>query len=148
VESVMTSILLWVQMGSTLLFALWALYISLVEHPARISAGPGAGLAQWRPSYARAAPWQAGAAALSFLSGLAASLVSGRWVWGAAGVLIGAAVPFTLLAVMPTNRRLEDPATPPAEAAALLRQWGRLHWVRTLLGLLALLILVVANHRR
>jgi Anthrone oxygenase len=53
-----------------------------------------------------------------------------------------------LLAVMPTNRRLEAPATPPAEAAALLRQWGRLHWVRTLLGLLALLILVVANHRR
>ena len=144
----MTAVLISIEMASTLLFALWALYISLVEHPARISAGPAAGLAQWRPSYARAAPWQAGAAALALVSGLAAWILSGRWAWGAAGMLVGAAIPFTLIAVMPTNRRLHDLTTPAAEAAELLHHWGRLHWVRTVLGLLALLILVVESHRR
>jgi hypothetical protein len=138
----------WIEMTSTLLFALWALYISLVEHPARISAGPAAGLAQWRQSYPRAAPWQAGAAALALVSGLAAWILSGRWALGAAGVLVGAAIPFTLIAVMPTNRRLNEPTIPAAEAAELLRRWGRLHWVRTVLGVLALLILVVESHRR
>jgi hypothetical protein len=143
-----TAILIWIETASTLLFALWALYISVVEHPARIRAGPAAGLAQWRQSYPRAAPWQVAAAALALASGLAGWIVSGGWAWGAAGLLVGAAIPFTLIAVMPTNRRLEDPTIPASEAAELLHRWGRLHWVRTVLGLLALLILVVEGHRR
>ena len=82
------------------------------------------------------------------MSGLAAWILSGGWAAGAAGMLVGAAIPFTLIAVMPTNRRLHDPSIPAAEAAELLHRWGRLHWVRTVLGLLALLILVVESHRR
>jgi hypothetical protein len=143
----MRTALLWIETASTALFALWALYISLVEHPARISAGPAAGLAQWRSSYPRAAPWQAGAAALALVSGLAAWVVTGRWTWGVAGLLVGAAIPFTLMAVMPTNRRLEAPGIGASEAEALLHRWGRLHWVRTLLGLLALGLLVIESHR-
>jgi uncharacterized membrane protein YccC len=48
-------------------------------------------------------------------------------------------VPYTLVAIMPTNRLLLDPALPPdaPEARRLLRRWGALHAVRTLLGLAA-----------
>jgi Domain of unknown function (DUF1772) len=144
----MTSALLWIQTASTALFALWALYISLVEHPARIKAGPAAGLAQWRSSYPRAAPWQASAAALACLSGLCASVVTGRWAWAVAALLVGGLIPFTLIAVMPTNRRLEDPDLAAPGAAPLLLRWGRLHWIRTLVGMLALAVLVVESHRR
>jgi Domain of unknown function (DUF1772) len=143
----MVTALKWIEVASASLFALWALYVSLVEHPARMSAGTGAALAQWRPSYARAAPWQASAAAVSVLSGAVTSLLTREWQWGAGGLLIGLAIPFTIVAILPLNRRLHDPKLSPDEARPLLAHWGRLHGVRTLLGLLGLLVLIVEIHR-
>jgi hypothetical protein len=137
----------WIELCSSALFASWALYVSLVEHPARMSAGPDIALAQWRPSYARAAPWQAAAALLSLVSGVLASLATRQWAWLAGGLLVGLAIPFTLIVIMPTNRRLHDHALTPDQARPLLERWGRLHWVRTLLGILGLLVLVVQAHR-
>src|SRR6266511_3688413 len=63
----------------------------------------------------------------------------------AGGLLLGAVVPFTLLGISPTNRRLLAPSLDPesAEAAALLRRWGRLHAVRSALGALAFGTLLV-----
>lgn len=54
----------------------------------------------------------------------------------AGGLLLGAVVPFTLLVIFPTNRRLLDPSLDSAsgEAATLLRRWDRLHAVRSVLG--------------
>jgi uncharacterized membrane protein len=47
--------------------------------------------------------------------------------------------PFTLLAIMPTNRQLKairpDQAGP--QSRSLLVKWGKLHHVRSVLGLLA-----------
>jgi hypothetical protein len=137
----------WIELASTTLFALWALYVSIIEHPARMSAGPSVALAQWRPSYARAAPWQASAAAVSLASGALATVATREWHWLLAGALVGLAIPFTLVTIMPTNRRLHDPSLNLGEAAPLLERWGRLHWVRSILGLLALLVLVVKTHR-
>src|SRR5207244_10313742 len=55
--------------------------------------------------------------------------------WALGGVVVGAAVPFTLLVVMPTTRRLLASAPlDDRDAGALLRRWGRLHWVRSGLG--------------
>jgi hypothetical protein len=58
-------------------------------------------------------------------------------------VLLGAVVPFTVLGIMPTNRRLEEPGrhgeTP--ETMHLLERWGRLHAVRTWLSLVAFAVL-------
>jgi hypothetical protein len=123
------------------LFALWALYVSLVEHPARQRTGAASGVAEFRESYRRAAPWQAGAAALSLASGVIVSLLTSEWVWAASGVTVGLAIPFTLLFIMPTNRQLLHGAPSESEAATLLARWGHLHWVRSLLGLAALLLL-------
>ena len=64
-----------------------------------------------------------------------------------AGLLIGAAIPFTLIAIRPTNKRLLDAGLDRGspEAAALLARWGRLHAVRSVVSGVAFLLL--ALHR-
>ena len=55
------------------------------------------------------------------------------------GLLMLANWPWTLLAILPTNKILmaTDPAGAGAETRALLIKWNRLHAVRTVLGALA-----------
>jgi uncharacterized membrane protein len=62
----------------------------------------------------------------------------------AAGLLLGSVIPFTLLVILPTNKKLLDPSLDPssAEAASLLQRWGRLHAVRTAAGLAAFALLL------
>jgi hypothetical protein len=54
-------------------------------------------------------------------------------------LLIFAVVPFTIIAIRPTNNRLLDPALDrrPEAARRLLQRWGRLHAVRSILALAA-----------
>jgi hypothetical protein len=125
------------------LFAGAALYVTLVEHPARRQCGPALAIAEFGPSYRRGAAMQASLAAVGCLAGV------GDWARGhgalplAAGLLMAAAIAFTLVVILPTNKRLLDPALDPgsAEAPALLARWGRLHAIRTVAGLVALLLL-------
>src|SRR5205085_11586538 len=91
---------------SAVMFTTWALYIMLVEHPARVASGPVAGRAQFRASYQRAAPWQASFAAIALSSGTAAAGLTGHWAWLAGALAVGAAIPLTLLVIRPTNQRL------------------------------------------
>ncbi len=75
---------------------------------------------------------------------------AGAWLsgesrgWLVAGLVLGVVIPFTLVAIMATNHRLMDPALGPdlPETRSLLRRWGHLHLVRTLLGLLALAVML------
>jgi predicted RNA-binding protein YlqC (UPF0109 family) len=48
-------------------------------------------------------------------------------------------VPFTLIVILPTNKRLRDPALKghDVEGGRLLARWGRLHAVRTLVSTVA-----------
>ncbi len=125
------------------IFAGAAIYVTLVEHPARLECGPAVAVAEFGPSYRRAAVMQAALAAIGGLAGV------GAWVDGrgavplVAGLLLGAAIPFTLIAVLPTNKRLLDPALAldSGEAAELLARWGRLHAVRTVSSALAFVLL-------
>jgi hypothetical protein len=54
------------------LFAGAALYINLVEHPARMSCDVAVALTEFRPSYKRATVMQASLAAVSLVTGIAA----------------------------------------------------------------------------
>jgi hypothetical protein len=130
-------------------FTAWAVYIVLVEHPARLDSGATSARAQFRPSYQRAAPWQASFAAIALLSGIAAAWLSTRLTWLAGGLVIGAAIPLTLIVIRPINDRLLS-AEPLAEGETLglLRRWGRLHAVRTVLGATGLLLFLLALRAR
>ncbi len=86
------------------LFAGAALYTTAVEHPARVSQGALIALQEFRPSYKRAAPLQAGLAVICFLCSVVVWLQTGRWTWLAGGALVGAVVPFTFAFIMSTNR--------------------------------------------
>ena len=64
--------------------------------------------------------------------------------WLVAGILLGTVVPFTLVVIMPVNRRLLEPARDPEASATrgLLEQWNRLHSVRSFLGLAAFVLML------
>ena len=129
------------------LFAGAAIYVSLVEHPARLECGPALAIAEFGPSYRRGAVMQASLAVGGCLAAVAG------WTQGSAtsvliaGLLLGSAVPFTLIAILPTNKRLLDAGLDRGspEAAALLARWGRLHAVRSVVSGVAFLLL--ALHR-
>jgi hypothetical protein len=115
------------------LFAGAAIYITAVEHPARLECGTALAAAEFVPSYRRAAVMQASLAALGLLAALAAWAQGRGLLVLVAGVLLGLVIPFTLVVIRPTNQRLLDPAldrTSP-ETAVLLARWGRLHAVRS-----------------
>jgi hypothetical protein len=126
------------------LFAGAAIYITLVEHPARLECGTDLAAREFVPSYRRATLMQASLAALGLLAAVLA------WVQGrglgvlVGGVLLGAVIPFTLVVIFPTNKRLLDPALDrdSGEAAALLAHWGRLHTVRSALSACAFGVLL------
>jgi competence protein ComGC len=124
------------------LFAGAAVYVSLVEHRARIECGTRLALNQFGPSYRRATVMQASLAITAFVASTGAWLETSRWVWLAGGILIGLVVPFALLVIVPTNKKLLDPmlSADSDDARRLLKRWGSLHWVRTLLSLAATVI--------
>jgi hypothetical protein len=126
------------------LFAGAAIYISFVEHPARMECGTELAATEFGPSYRRATLLQASLAALGFSAAVTA------WVHGAdglvllGGTLLGSVIPFTLLVILPTNKRLLSPQLDRAstEAAGLLQRWGRLHAVRSVLSAAAFALLL------
>lgn len=129
---------------ATALFTGAAVYISLVEHPARLRCPTVHALEQWRPSYKRATVMQASLAVAGSLLAIAAWLTGAGLVWLLAGLLLGSVVPFTLIVMWPTNKQLEDPGldTTGEIARSLLVRWGRLHAVRSGLSLVALVLML------
>ena len=90
---------------------------------------------------------QASLAVVGGLFGLVAFLATLdlRWLLGA--VVLLANWPYTIFAIMPTNRGLMD--TPPeaatAETRGMLERWGALHAGRSALGVAATLIFLWAQ---
>jgi Domain of unknown function (DUF1772) len=121
------------------IFAGAALYINLVEHPARMELETKMAALQWAPSYRRAAWMQAPLALISLGSGVAAWFLGAGSAWLLAALLIGSVVPVTFLAIMPTNHKLlasgRDLSS--LETRGLLVRWAKLHAIRTCLSLLS-----------
>jgi cell division protein FtsL len=117
-------------------FAGAAIYINLVEHPARLGCSTELAATQWAPSYKRATIMQASLAVISFLSGVGAWFFGAGSLWLIAAIIIFAVVPVSLLIIMPVNDRLlaqgRDLAS--SETRSLLIKWGNLHAIRSVLG--------------
>jgi hypothetical protein len=127
------------------LFTGAALYVSIVEHPARMECGTELAVTEFTPSYRRGSMMQATLAMVSFLFSLAAWLKGGNAWWLLGGILLISVVPFTLIIIMPTNTALMDSALDrnSTRAAQLLRRWGWLHAARTTLSVLSLVIFLL-----
>ena len=99
--------------------------------------------------YRRAAILQGGTAVLGFLGGIVAWRTSGNRLWLTAAVVLGSAVPLTLLAIKPVNDVLMSPgASRIADVSGVFAQWGRLHLIRTITSGAALLCCLVDLLRR
>ena len=129
------------------LFTGAAVYINWAEQPARLLLDDAALLAQWKPSYERGYIMQASLAVIGFVFGILEWIVTGNWLWLLGAIVLVANWPFTWFVIMPVNAVLNDtqPAQANAQTRALIVKWGRLHGVRSLLGLTALLIFLWAS---
>ena len=127
------------------IFAGAAIYINVVEHPARMACGTTLAATVWAPSYKRATLMQAPLALLSLLAGVSAWLLGAGGWWLAGALLIGLVIPFTLMVIMPTNQQLLTPGRDlaSAETRALLMKWAQLHAVRSVLSTAAALIFLI-----
>jgi hypothetical protein len=119
-----------------------AVYVSFVEHPARMGLDTKAAAAVWAPSYKRGKVMQASLAVLSFIAGVLRWLFDGGVTWLFAAAIIGSVVPFTLVVILPINHQLQEPDRnlESDETRRLLEKWGRLHAVRSGLGFVASVI--------
>jgi hypothetical protein len=124
------------------IFAGAALYVNFVEQPARLSCGVELAVTEWRPSYKRGAVMQAPLAAIGSLAALVSWWFDRGLGWLIGGLLLLLIIPFTLVVILPTNTRLESRELDlrSEEAGTLLRRWGRLHAVRSILSTLAFVI--------
>ncbi len=131
------------------LFAGAALYVSWVEQPARLECGQVLAVTEFGPSYRRGARMQASLALGGCLCALADWLLGASVWWLIGGLILGANIPYTLLIILPINRRLLDASLDKNSSAArdLLVRWGNLHRLRTLLGLCAWIIFLLALYR-
>ena len=110
-------------LATAAMFAGGALYVSLAEQPARLRLDTQALLTEWQPSYERGAIMQASLAIVSGALGVLAFLLSYDWRWLVGAALILAPWPYTIQATEQTRGRIV--------------QWGRLHWGRSALGVIA-----------
>ena len=123
------------------LFTGAAFYVNFAEQPARLQLDNRRLLAEWKPSYSRGFAMQASLAMLAFFLGAIAWWTTSILAFLVGAVFILAPWPWTLLAIMPTNKVLmaTDLAKAGPETRALIVKWNRLHAVRTLLGAAAVI---------
>jgi hypothetical protein len=129
------------------LFTGAALYINVVEQPARLRLGYNALLTEWKPSYKRGFAMQAPLAVIGCFLGLLAWWQTGHWLWLAGALVLVANWPYTLLVIMPVNLKLmaTELSSAGRETRDLVMHWARLHAGRTCLGAVATVVFLWAS---
>jgi hypothetical protein len=116
-----------------------AFYVNVAEQPARLALDTKSLLTEWKISYARGAIMQATLALVSGALGILAYFWTWDWRWLIGAALILAPWPYTIFILMPTNNLLKATTAEIASdnTRGFILQWGRLHMIRTALGLAA-----------
>jgi hypothetical protein len=129
------------------LFTGAAIYVNVAEQPARLMLDDRALLAEWKPAYNRGFAMQASLAIIGFLLGVIAARAGMDWLWVAGAFVLLANWPFTLIAILPTNKLLMEipPQNAGPKSRELIKKWGRLHAVRSMLGATATVLFLWAS---
>jgi hypothetical protein len=129
------------------LFTGAAVYVNVAEQPARLALDDRASLAEWKAAYHRGFAMQGPLALIGFSLGLIAARTEMDWRWVAGAFMLLANWPFTLIAILPTNKLLMEipPQNAGPKSRALIRVWGRLHAVRSGLGATATVLFLWAS---
>ncbi len=133
-------------LAASAIFTGAAIYVNAVEQPARLALDIKSLLTEWKPSYHRGAIMQASLALIAGALGISAFFVAWDWRWLVGAALILAPWPYTIFIIMPTNNQLKATALEAAneQTRGLIVQWGRLHAVRTALGVAAMAVFIWA----
>ncbi len=118
-----------------------AFYVSVCEQPARLALDTKPLLTEWQRSYKYGTLMQAPLTVIGAALGVVSYFLTWDWRWLLGALFILAPLPFTLLIIMPTNNQLKATSLETANdnTRGLIVQWGRLHLVRTALGIAAML---------
>jgi hypothetical protein len=129
------------------LFSGAAFYVGFVEHPARNMLDDRAQFAEWKATSTRGTAMQASLGMLGFVLGGLAWHATADLRWLVGGLMLLAILPFKLLVIMPTDKALMamSPSDAGPASRALLDRWGRLHAVRTALGMASTAVFVWAS---
>ena len=124
-----------------------AVYVSLAQLPATLEVGGEFAGRFFGPMYRRAARVQAPLAVVGTVMAILSWLTGSGLAWLVGGLLLFAVLPLTYIRIMPINNQLLDPSRAPdaPDTEPLLRQWGRLHGVRSALSGLAFVIFLAAR---
>lgn len=140
---------------SAAMFTGAAFYVSVGEQPSRMKLDDRAALMQWQPAYRRGYAMQGPLAAIAFALGVVAwwdvggLQGMGGWQWLVGALVMLANWPYTLVVMAPLNNRLMAMTESDAGQATtdMIRKWGRLHAVRTVLGVIGTFFYFWASHR-
>jgi hypothetical protein len=130
---------------STSLFAGNAIYVSLVEHPARLSCGTSLAATVFPASFYKAAKLQVSLILLGTAGALTSYCIKPEDTrWLVAGVMLFISLPYTFAVMKPTlNKLLSDNIDKEAEETrSNLVRWGKMHAVRSILSTVAMLIML------
>jgi len=135
---------------SCALFAGAALYINLVEHPARMQCGTELAATVFGPSYHRATIMQVSLALVATISAIGSWWSDGSILWILGPLLIFGVIPYTLIAILPTNKQLLKPGRDrkSQDTHLLLVRWGRLHALRTIASSTATIVFLIAAFKK
>ena len=115
-----------------------ALYVNLVEQPARLALDDEAILNEWTPSDRRGVALMLGLSLLSAALGLVAYFESQDVRWAIGALIVILSWPYTFFAMAPLNDQILTLAPRDVGAArVLVRQWGMLEYGQTAIGLVA-----------
>lgn len=126
-----------------------ALYINIAEQPARLALADLPLLEQWKVSFGIGFILQGSLTIAAGLAGLGAWWFIRDWRYAAAGLLMLANWPWTLLVIAPVNNALLAISATSAGPAsrALIEQWGVVHGGRSALSFVAVSLFVWALAR-
>jgi hypothetical protein len=115
-----------------------AVYVNIVEQPARLALEDQALLNEWAPSDQRGVALMAGLALISGILGLASWFESADVRWAIGAVIVISSWPYTFFVMAPMNNQILNLSPRDVGAAReLVRQWGLLEYGQTGIGLVA-----------